>query len=142
MDIQLTDAEKSSIAAIISPLVKAMMLTNDYYSYRKEELLHRLRKNPGHPFNAVSVLMAERNISEEDAFELVKQMTIQYEEQHSALFDEIQKTDSLSEDALRYIESMRLAAAGNSLWHAASPRYSNALPPTADGVVIEFGESR
>lgn len=142
MGIKLTEAEKASVAAITDPLLKATLLTNDYYSYRKEELLHRLRKNPGHAFNAVSVLMVERNLSEEDALDVVRQMILHAEEEHTRCYEELKKMDPPTGDLLRYIEGARLAAAGISLWHAASPRYSNALPPAASGEVPEFGECR
>lgn len=138
--ISLSSTEKSSLEDIVRTLRDVAVLINDYYSYDKEAALHRMRKNPGRAFNGVAVSMVQHSITKEEALAMLKGMILEAEQQHVTAFEEAQRENRLTEKLFRYVEGWRHFTSGNSLWHAASPRYASALLSTADGTVPVFGE--
>lgn len=123
MDMAPDVKGRDAVYHVIKPLEVAMVLTNDYFSYPKEKALHPLQDSPGALFNAVPILMAEHEISEDDALALVKQMVIEAEQEHGVLLEELEREGGLSRDLGLYINACRMATGGFHIWHASNPRY-------------------
>ncbi|KAF7887199.1 uncharacterized protein EAF02_003846 [Botrytis sinoallii] len=128
-DVNLNDNERSSLNPVILPLLKAMVLTNDYYSWEKEYDLYN-RTNGSVPMvNAVWLLKHLRDVEDSKARELLRDRILEDEMQYCRLRDEYLRTKSPSSDTKRFLGLIELAAAGNRFWHATSKRY-NAWAPT------------
>ncbi|TGO59220.1 hypothetical protein BOTNAR_0167g00160 [Botryotinia narcissicola] len=103
-DVNLNDDERSSLDPVILPLLKAMVLTNDYYSWEKEYDEYNRTDGSMPMVNAIWLLKHLREV--EDS-----------------------KAQNPTPDIKRFLGLFELAAAGNRFWHATSKRY-NAWAPT------------
>ncbi|KAF7931846.1 uncharacterized protein EAE98_004582 [Botrytis deweyae] len=128
-DVNLNDDERSSLNPVILPLLKAMVLTNDYYSWEKEYDLYNRTNGSVAMVNAVWLLKHLRDVEDSKARELLRDRILEYEMQYCRLRDEYIRTESPSSDMKRFLGLIELAAAGNRFWHATSKRY-NAWVPT------------
>ncbi|TGO08094.1 hypothetical protein BTUL_0226g00050 [Botrytis tulipae] len=128
-DVNLNDDERSSLEPVILPLLKAMVLTNDYYSWEKEYDEYN-RTNGSMPMvNAIWLLKHLREVEDSKARELLRDRILEDEMKYCRLRDEYIQTENPSPDIKRFLGLFELAAAGNRFWHATSKRY-NAWAPT------------
>ncbi|KAJ5716722.1 hypothetical protein N7493_008633 [Penicillium malachiteum] len=118
-----SNEEIESMKDFMDPLTTFILLTNDYYSYRKERNLHQALKSGGHAFNAVSVLMNELAISEDDAKQRIREMMHKAEEVHNEGFARFKQRGLLPQKLEKFIMLSRLFAGGFYYWTATSPRY-------------------
>ncbi|TGO38461.1 hypothetical protein BHYA_0074g00090 [Botrytis hyacinthi] len=130
-DVNLNDNERSSLDPVILPLLKTMVLTNDYYSWEKEYDEYK-RTNGSMPIvNAVWLLKHLRNVEDSKARELLRDRIMEYEMQYCKLRDEYLQAENPSPDIRRFLGLVELAAAGNRFWHATSKRYNEWAPTPA-----------
>ncbi|KAL4912115.1 isoprenoid synthase domain-containing protein [Aspergillus aurantiobrunneus] len=114
-----TAEEKKSVEHIVQPLRKATMLANDYFSYSKEK---RNEERDARPLvNAVSVVMAEHNVSEDEALVRLREKILELEKAHTAAFESLD--DGIPVDLRRYLVAVRDTVAGFHVWASCTPRY-------------------
>lgn len=130
-DVNLNDNERSSLDPVILPLLKAMVLTNDYYSWEKEYDEYN-RTNGSMPMvNAIWLLKHLREMEDSKARELLRDRILEDEMQYCRLRDEYLQAENPSPDIRRFLGLIELAAAGNRFWHATSKRYNEWAPTPA-----------
>ncbi|TGO90136.1 hypothetical protein BPOR_0077g00090 [Botrytis porri] len=127
-DLNLNNDETSSLEPVILPILQAMVLTNDYYSWDKEYEEYN-RTNGSMPMvNAVWLLKHLHEVDNTKARELLKERILDLEMQYCDVRDEYLRTQDPSPDMMQFFGLIELAAAGNRFWHATSKRY-NAWAP-------------
>ncbi|KAL8695799.1 MAG: hypothetical protein Q9224_003152, partial [Gallowayella concinna] len=124
MDLKLNDTEKEQASLPALAMEKAIIYTNDFYSWGKEKAEQATVAADQDIFNAVAILMKEYKISETDALDLLRKKTVECEKQHWAAVAELEATGSVSSDLYRYLEMTRLSHAGGMLWSAFTDRYN------------------
>jgi hypothetical protein len=103
------------------PGYEAISLTNDLYSWRKERV-DAEQAGQDYVFNAIWVVMKERQCSEQKAIDICKQVV----RERIAQFDanvENARHSRLSQDTVKYLEAVRLSHVGNLVWSIYCPRY-------------------
>ena len=99
-----------------------LSLTNDLYSWQREcETAKAMGQD--HVFNAISVLMEEHSVSEEEAKvlckEKIKMATIDF---RKIVRNTNERTD-VSVESKRYLEALLYSMSGNVVWSLECPRY-------------------
>ena len=112
---------------------RALMLTNDYYSWERErDQSHS--QGEGRVFNAVWFIMRQDNVSETAALNTVKDMIQKYEgdfAKHKAKL--YRDNPSLPHNLRVWIEGCGAVVAGNHYWCSHCPRHNDwkSKPPAA-----------
>ncbi|TGO52772.1 hypothetical protein BCON_0135g00210 [Botryotinia convoluta] len=128
-DVSLNNDEISSLGPVILPILQAMVLTNDYYSWDKEYEEYN-RTNGSMPMvNAIWLLKHLHDVDNTKAREFLIKRILDLEMQYCDIRDEHLRTQNPSPDMIRFFGLIELATAGNRFWHANSKRY-NAWAPT------------
>ena len=120
MDIDLDDDAIDSVRNITDPLMAALALVNDYFSYAKEKDLP-----DDNSVNGVKFLMQQEGMSEETALNSVRAKVIEFEQAHNTAFDEWLKGEQQSPELRRYLVAWRLAGGGGHFAHTISARYGH-----------------
>lgn len=127
-DVTLSNFEESSLDQITLPLMKAMALTNDYYSWDKEYDQYT-RTNGAMPIvNAVRLLKRLHDVDNTKARDLLRDQILEYEMQYCKLRDEYLRMENPGANAIRYLGLAELGVAGSRFWHATSKRYDTRAP--------------
>ncbi|KAF5874334.1 putative geranylgeranyl pyrophosphate synthetase protein [Botrytis fragariae] len=127
-DVNLNNDEISSLKPVILPVLQAMVLTNDYYSWDKEYKEYN-RTNGSMPMvNAVWLLKHLHDVDNTKARGLLREKILDLEMQYCNIRDEYLRTQTTSPDTIRFFGLIELAVAGNRFWHATSKRYNSWAP--------------
>ncbi|KAL8684005.1 MAG: hypothetical protein Q9186_000035 [Xanthomendoza sp. 1 TL-2023] len=124
MDLKLNDTEKEQASLPALAMEKAIIYTNDFYSWAKEKAEQATVAADQDIFNAVAILMKEYKISETDALDLLREKTLECEKEHWAAVAGLEATGPVSSNLYRYLEMTRLCHAGGMLWSALTDRYN------------------
>lgn len=141
LGITLTAEEEAQTSGILESAERALLLTNDFYSWDREFEQSAFDNGNSVTFNAVNFIMKEDGISEKSALAKVKDMILAYEseflDRKASLYYDVTK---LSSSSRSWIESVGLAVAGNHYWSATCPRHnawkSTPRQPAADQMSI------
>ena len=112
---------------------RALMLTNDYYSWERERD-QASSQDEGRVFNAVWFIMRQDDLPENVARDRVKEMILKYEaelvENKAKLYRD---NPSLSVNLKTWIEGCGAVVAGNHYWCSHCPRHNDwkSKPPRA-----------
>ncbi|KAJ4368118.1 hypothetical protein N0V83_006473 [Neocucurbitaria cava] len=120
--LTIPPSELDLCMSLARPGYEAISLVNDLYSWRKEREEAALA-GQDHVFNAIWVIMCEKNCAEEEAMAMCTRKIIQ----RVAEFDGAVKkarTTGLSKDPVEYLEAVRLSYIGNLVWSIYCPRYN------------------
>ncbi|KAL8696533.1 MAG: hypothetical protein Q9201_007612 [Fulgogasparrea decipioides] len=124
MDLKLNDTEKEQASLPALAMEKAIIYTNDFYSWAKEKAEQAtVAANKG-MFNAVAILMKEHKISETDALDVLREKTLECEKEHWAAVADLEAAGPVSADLYRYLDMTRLCHSGGMLWSALTDRYN------------------
>lgn len=102
---------------------KAIIYTNDFYSWAKEKAEQASVDASKDIFNAVAILMKEHKITEANALDMVRQKSLECEKEHWAAVAELEAAGPLSANLYRYLDMTRSCHAGTMLWSALADRY-------------------
>src|SRR5947208_994439 len=81
----VTKEERKILSPIVDTVLTIATLTNDYYSWPKEIVVHIEGKLSGLPFNSVGILMSETQCSEAKALEMVREKIYELEKTYMIL---------------------------------------------------------
>lgn len=125
MGLTIPDNELKPCMKLARPGYIALALTNDLFSWEKEKAE---AKAAGHEsvFNAVWVIMRERDCDEEEAKKICAEEIKMYVEKAVA-FTEIVRDEVhyVSRDMKVYLEAVLLTISGNLVWSMHCPRYNS-----------------
>ena len=122
MALTIPQSELDLCMRLARPGYEAISLVNDLYSWRKEREDAELA-GQNCVFNAIWVIMHEKNCAEDEAMTTCRQTLVQ----RIAEFDDAVKkarTMALSKDTIKYLEAVRLSHVGNLVWSIYCPRYN------------------
>ncbi|KAE8135063.1 isoprenoid synthase domain-containing protein [Aspergillus pseudotamarii] len=122
MGMTLVTSEKVAVHDVIHPLQIAMVLSNDYFSYKKDKLLHERQERQGIVYNAVAIVAEQDSLTEEKALKSIQDKILQAELTHHKELENLKQNGSWSQNMEGYIEAFRLATGGTHLWAATTPR--------------------
>jgi hypothetical protein len=110
LDFSLTDDEIAPLEHIISTLMNATVLFNDYYSWPKE-YEHYMRTGGTMPLvNAVSVLKHFHGIDDNTkALELLRDRILKYERQYCELRDEYIRKEKPGANVIRFFGCLEVS---------------------------------
>lgn len=128
MDLELTDTEKEQASRPTRAMEKAIIYTNDYYSWAKEKAEQATVAASKDMFNAVAVLVKEHHISEAGALDMAREKTLECEKEHWAAVADLEAAGPISANLHRYLDMTRLCHSGGMLWSAFTDRYKVAQP--------------
>lgn len=125
MALTVPASELDTCMRLARPGYAAISLTNDLYSWRKE-YEDAQKAGQDYVFNAVWVVMKERNCSEQTAISICReQIKCHFTEFERTLQDP--ETKALSKDTRTYLEAVRLSHVGNLVWSIYCPRYQRGV---------------
>lgn len=128
MDLKLTDTEKEQARRPTRAMEKAIIYTNDYYSWAKEKAEQATVAASKDMFNAVAILAKEHQISEATALDMVREKTLECEKEHWAAVADLEAASPTSANLHRYLDMTRLCHSGGMLWSAFTDRYKVRQP--------------
>jgi hypothetical protein len=149
--IKLTDAERKLTSPVCTASVTCLTLGNDYWSWKKEYEQYVQGGSVGEMKNSVFILMKQYNVGPEEAMEICKQLTTDWEHKLLQLKADVESTPQISDNAFRYLDACIFMASGSALWHCSAPRYhgketksenSNALTERDSNAVPAIGKKR
>ncbi|KAF7956841.1 hypothetical protein EAE96_004167 [Botrytis aclada] len=127
-EMNLNNDEISSLEPVILPILQAMMLTNDYYSWDKEYEQYN-RNNGSMPMvNAVWLLKHLHDVDNTKAREFLREKILDFELQYCNIRDEYLRKQNPRPEMTQFFGLLELAAAGSRFWHATSRRYNSWAP--------------
>ena len=124
MDLKLTEKEKEQSYLPTLAMEKAIIYTNDLYSWNKEKIEQEAVAADKDMFSAVAVLMKELKISELEALDVLREKTLEAEKEHFAAVADLEAAGPLSDTFYRYLDMTRLCHSGGMLWSAVTDRYN------------------
>lgn len=132
MGIDISNEEEEQIAPIYEAATRALLLSNDYYSWEREWYDAQMKKDNRNLWNAIYLLVRTKGMTVDEAREALV-VTIHEEERKF-----LEKRDAYyaaNPDCpfylRRYIEVIGIIVSGNSLWAATCPR--NFIGPWNEG---------
>ena len=126
MDLKLNEQEQEQSRIPTLAMQKAIIYTNDLFSWAKEKAEQEAVAANKNMFSAVAVLMKEHRISEKQALDLLREKTIECERDHFAAVSDLERAGPISENLYRYLDMTRLCHSGGMLWSALTDRYNRA----------------
>ncbi|KAL8931152.1 MAG: hypothetical protein Q9208_000256 [Pyrenodesmia sp. 3 TL-2023] len=132
MDLELNETEKKQASRPARAMEKAIIYTNDFYSWAKEKAEQATVAAGKDMFNAVAILMKEHQIPEADALDMVREKTLECEKEHWAAVADLEAAGPLSPNLIRYLDMTRLCHSGGMLWSAFTDRYNKVGQPQVD----------
>lgn len=107
---------------LVMPAVIAASLTNDLFSYEKEQ---KAAEEAGlsHVVNGLWVLMQEHKITLEEAKQLCRTRIKEEVSKYVQIIEETNARTDLSDDAKKYVELVQYSVSGNVVWSLQCPRY-------------------
>ncbi|KAI4217856.1 MAG: hypothetical protein L6R36_009242, partial [Xanthoria steineri] len=124
MDLEPHETEKEQVSRPARVMEKAIIYTNDFYSWAKEKVEQASVSASKDIFNAVAILMKEHKITEANALDMVRQKSLECEKEHLAAVAELEAARPLSANLYRYLDMTRSCHAGTMLWSALADRYN------------------
>jgi hypothetical protein len=122
MAMRLSDEDKKLIEPVMEPIDKAIIWTNDYWSFDRE--YHESITNGRRLTNVVEVVRQIENISIDEAKAAVRQLLVnqeqQYLERKSAIYAQ---NPSIPSHLRKWIEVVGITVAGTHFWASCSPRH-------------------
>ncbi|KAF4276289.1 hypothetical protein CNMCM8812_002246 [Aspergillus fumigatus] len=122
MAMQLSDEDKRLIEPVMEPINKAIIWTNDYWSFDRE--YHESITNGSRLTNVVDVVRQIENKSIDEAKAAVRQLLVdleqQYLERKRAIYAQ---NPSLPSHLRKWIEVVGITVAGTHFWASCSPRH-------------------
>ncbi len=137
MDLKLNEQEQEQSRMPTLAMQKAIIYTNDVFSWAKEKAEQEVLAANKHIFSAVAVLMKERKISENEALEWLREKTMECEKEHFAAVSDLERAGPVSENLYRYLDMTRLCHSGIMLWSAFTDRYNQTGPSQTIGKATE-----
>ena len=135
MDLKLTEQEQEQSRVPTLEMQKAIIYTNDLFSWAKEKAEQEAVAADKDMFSAVAVLMKEHGISETEALDCLREKTIRCEKDHFAAVADLERAESISENLYRYLEMTRLCHSGAMFWSAFTDRYNRTGVAQANGEI-------
>lgn len=123
MGIDITKEEEAAIEPIYESATRALLLSNDYYSWEREWYDAQLKKDNRNLWNAIYLFMRTKNLTIEEGRKLLVKIIHEEEARYTRecqAYYAAHPTCRL--DLRRYIEVIGSITAGNSLWAATCPR--------------------
>ena len=124
MDLKLSEQEQEQSRIPTLAMQKAIIYTNDFFSWAKEKAEHEAVAANKEMFSAVAVLMKEHQLSETQALDLLREKTLECERDHFAAVTDLELAGPISENLYRYLDMTRLCHSGGMLWSALTDRYN------------------
>jgi hypothetical protein len=125
MELDISDIEREYIKPFLNVAGKCYLLTNDYWSWRKE--YKAFREGKSRLMNSVSLLVRLDNPQEREALKVIKNLIIEYERElitmRGCLLSQSQQRD-LTKDLKLHIDAHLWWLVGNNLWSSTCPRYN------------------
>ena len=142
MDLKLNEQEQEQSRMPTLAMQKAIIYTNDLFSWAKEKAEQEEVAASKQMFSAVTVLMTEHKISEAEALGILREKTIECEKEHFAAVSELELAGPVSENLSRYLDMTRLCHSGGMLWSALTDRYNRPSPAQTNGEIKMNGEAK
>ena len=140
MDLKLNEKEQEQSRIPKLAMQKAIIYTNDLFSWAKEKAEQEAVAANKEMFSAVAVLIKEHKISETEALEKLREKTIECEKEHFAAVSDLELAGPVSENLSRYLDMTRLCHSGGMLWSALTERYNQTSPLQTNGTVTEIDQ--
>ncbi|RDH38420.1 isoprenoid synthase domain-containing protein [Aspergillus welwitschiae] len=122
MAMRLSDEDKKLIEPVMEPIDKAIIWTNDYWSFDRE--YHESVTSGSRLTNVVEVVRRTESISIDEAKAKVRQLLVdleqQYLERKSAIYAQ---TPSLPSHVKKWVEVLGITVAGTHYWASCAPRH-------------------
>lgn len=112
----MTPDERESCSAFYESAARVVALTNDYFSYHKEQ---RFPDNRG--CSTVPIVRKQYSMSDRDALLFVKGLAVDAEETAMRLAGPLKES---SPNMKRYIQGVEQLLGGSCFWAATAPRYT------------------
>jgi ophiobolin F synthase len=123
MDISITKAESDSVKDIFQSIDRALVLTNDYWSFDREYAISK-KTGAGRIVNAVELIMRRQKLSIDEARQVVRGLIIQHEQDFVQKKEEFYTINpGISISLRRFIEVGGAIIAGNHYWCTQCPRH-------------------
>ena len=126
MALTIPASELDMCMRLTRPAYEATGLVNDLYSWQKERLDAEIN-GQNYVFNAIWVIMQENDSSEQGAIEICQKKIRQLIGDFDVSVNRV-RGSGISQDALQYLDAVRLSHVGNLVWSIYSPRYSCLSP--------------
>ncbi|KAL8804024.1 MAG: hypothetical protein Q9182_002815 [Xanthomendoza sp. 2 TL-2023] len=125
MDLEINETEREQASRPTRAMIKAILYTNEFYSWGKEKAEQEKVAAGRSKFNAVAILMKEHQISEANALQMVRDKALDCEKEHWAAVADLEAAGPISANLYRYLDMTRFCQTGGMLWSAFADRYDN-----------------
>nr|7VTA_A Chain A, TvTS cyclase domain [Talaromyces verruculosus]7VTB_A Chain A, TvTS cyclase domain [Talaromyces verruculosus] len=122
MALSIPEQELELVQRLAQNAYLAAGLTNDLYSYEKEQLVAE-RSGTGQVFNAIAVIMQEHSVSISEAEDICRGRIREYAAKYVRDVADLRAKNELSRDSLAYLETGLYGISGSTAWNLDCPRY-------------------
>ena len=137
MALKLNEKEQEQSRIPTLAMQKAIIYTNDLFSWAKEKAEQERVAPKKDVFNAVAVLMKEHDVSENRALDWLREKTLECEKDHFAAVSDLELAGPVSDNLYRYLNMTRLCHSGAMFWSAFTDRYNSNGPAQTKGDVTK-----
>lgn len=124
LQITIPEAEEDICKRLVRPAFAVLCLTNDLFSWEKENL-SAIQRGLDYVPNAISVLKTEHSISTEESKCMCRGIIKQCVSEYMDTVEQRGSDATLSIDLRRYLDAMQYTLSGNAVWSLDSPRYNS-----------------
>lgn len=122
MALTIPDSEMDLCKRLGFPAWSALALTNDLYSWEKEQN-EANQMNAPHVVNAIWVLMNQHSIEEAEAKVFCRRKIKECVAEALRVVEATKTNLELSQDLRSYLEAILYSVSGNLVWSICCPRY-------------------
>ncbi|CBF87199.1 hypothetical protein AN2611.2 [Aspergillus nidulans FGSC A4] len=143
--IRLSDADRKLIKTVMEPIEKAVIWTNDYWSFDRE--YYEASVNGSRLVNLVEVIRRCENLSIDDAKARARELLIDTEQTYIRNKEELYANNpSMSLELKRWVEVVGAIVGGTHYWASSAPRHrtwaheERNMTKSADELMLEIPE--
>ncbi|KAK2760326.1 hypothetical protein FQN54_002394 [Arachnomyces sp. PD_36] len=123
--VSISKEEIEAVAHVVRPVLMAVTLANDYYSFDKEVIQYEREGGTTGIMNSIWILMRQHGIDEEKARRLLAQKVIQLEREYLALREAYEKANpNMPQNVKAWIDVAAYLDSGAQYWMSFCSRYN------------------
>ncbi|GAB7325549.1 hypothetical protein MBLNU13_g09550t2 [Cladosporium sp. NU13] len=129
MGAKVSEEQRQDVDHITRPVMTAMVLANDYYSFDKEYDEYLSVPGSEEPRNSICLLMKQHEKTLSEARLFLKQKMIELEQEYSSNRQDYEATHpDMPTDLKKFLDAAEFAGSGAVYWCCVCPRYNDFVP--------------
>jgi len=129
MGVKVSEEQRQDVDHITRPVMTAMVLANDYYSFDKEYDEYLSLPGSEEPRNSISLLMKQHDKTLPEARLFLQQKMVELEQEYLSNRGKYEGTHhDMPTDLRKFLDAAEFAGSGAVYWCSVCPRYNDFVP--------------